>query len=161
LELKVVLDLLCLFSREDLRLRNFLAFPFGSVRLATLTDIVSLFRDDGSEVLEHKAQTRVHEEVFHALFLIFVANIYEELLQDCISFDLSLNLGTFPLLCIILIGLVHHGEVADLFKVLDPDSLLNLGEDFIFGLLLAQNLNDPAKDSTSINNRPLLEVLCG
>ena len=137
MELKVLLDLLCLFSREDLRLSNFLAFPFGSVCLATLTDIVSLFRDDGSEVLEHKAQARVHEEVFHALFLVFVANIYEELLQDCISFHLGLNLGTFFLLCIILVGLVHNCKVADLLEVWGAESPLNLGEDFILGLILA------------------------
>jgi hypothetical protein len=161
LELEVILDLLFLLFREDLRRINFLAFPFGFVCLAILANIVSLFRDDRSEVLEHKAQARVHEEVFHALFLILVANIYEELLQDCISFHLSLHLGAFLLYRIILIGFVHHGQIADLIEVLDPESLFNLCEDLIFGLPYAQDLDDPSQDSPSIHDRALLEVLCG
>jgi hypothetical protein len=161
LELEVILDLFFLLFREDLRRFNFLAFTFGFVSLAILADIVSLFRDDRSEVLEHKAQARVHEEVFHALFLILVANIYEELLQDCISFHLSLHLSAFLLYRIIPIGFVHHGQIADLIKVLDPESLFNLCEDLIFGLPLAQDLDDPSQDSTSIHDGALLEVLCG
>jgi hypothetical protein len=82
-------------------------------------------------------------------------------LQDCISFHLGLNPGTFPLFCIILVGLVFNGKVADLLEILGPESPLNLREDFIFGLLLAQDLDHPAKDSTSINNGSLLEFLCG
>lgn len=161
MELEVILDLLILLFREGLRLFNFLALPFGPVKLAILAGIVTFFRDDRSEVLEHKAQARVHEEVFHALFPIFVANIHEELLQDCISFHLSLHLGSFLHYRIILVGFVHHGQIADLIKVLDPESLFNLGQDFTFGLLPAQDVYDPTQDGTSIQDFALLEVQCG
>lgn len=81
-------------------------------------------------------------------------------MQDCISFNLSLHLGAFLLYRIILVGFVHHSQIADLIKVFDPESLFNLCEDFIFGLLLAQDLYDPTQDSTGIHDGALLEVLC-